>query len=351
MFKFNSYIALLLFVMLLSCGKNSTEPNNDTKDTDEPVFLPQNGTWQTIQSPTSKDLQNIVFSSSQVGWANSLGTVIKTTDGGASWQTIKEITTPPYLNSIQFLNDQIGWVGTSDSLILKTTDGGTTWTTISVPERGCQIVTFINKNVGWVGGWGSGILKTEDAGTTWTKQLDIGEWERIQDIFFIDELNGWATCLYYWYGTGPEPEVTITDGYVFKTTDGGQNWIKIELNNDPFAISSIHFFDNNAGILNANGIKKSSDSGLSWHDTNSIQSSDAVFFIDNQYGWISGYDTNSNVFTIGVTTNGGETWEYMNDVIQDVSHKINSIFFHDSTNGWAVGNTGTILKYIPPVNN
>lgn len=59
-----------------------------------------------------------------LGWAVGVaGTIIKTTDGGTSWNEQTSGTTV-FLESVYFVDIQTGWVVGSNGTILKTTTGG-----------------------------------------------------------------------------------------------------------------------------------------------------------------------------------------------------------------------------------
>src|SRR5690606_4685286 len=78
---------------------------------------------------------------------------------------------------------------------------------------------FIDETTGWVSGTDF-IFKTTDGGVNWVQVLDANEildltstYIFIGDIYFTSQNNGWA------FGSVP----TIS-GYVLRTTDGGQSW-------------------------------------------------------------------------------------------------------------------------------
>jgi photosystem II stability/assembly factor-like uncharacterized protein len=94
-------------------------------------------------------------------------------------------------------------------------------------------------------------------------------------------------------------------------------------------------------------IIKTTDAGINWSVThyNGGITSDlySVFFIDLNTGWAAGEHGK-----ILKTINGGISWSVL---MTDDSLTINGLFFHDSQNGWAIGNKihlgiqkGVILK-------
>ena len=278
-----------------------------------------------------------------------------------------------YLSQIFFVNENIGWIHDSRN-IYNSTDGGYNWS-IQMTQDSYIISKFyfIGEQIGWYtytanDGSGGGIYKTIDGGFTWNLQFTTGQDVSLGDIQFIDSLNGW--CVGIW-SLGP--------GYFYKTTDGGENWHHtLGPTNLPFSLS---FINNTTGWVAGSTIQKTTDSGANWVQQYNIDPKFFTYihfnnvnlgwaisrgwwlgteiykttnggqlwtlhsnlpiskmtFIDEQYGWaLSNY-------SILHSSNGGDDW-----VIQYVNNLkyLRSIFFIDSLNGWAVGDSGTILKTV-----
>jgi photosystem II stability/assembly factor-like uncharacterized protein len=56
--------------------------------------------------------------------ANNNGKIYRSDDGGSSWKTFN---CGIQISSIEFINSKVGYAGGSSTYILKTTDGGQTW--------------------------------------------------------------------------------------------------------------------------------------------------------------------------------------------------------------------------------
>ena len=92
--------------------------------------------WQLTPTGSAARLRGLSVVSSSVVWASgSLGTVLRTTNGGATWQSVG----PPGTSNLQFRDIEafdantalILSIGTgTDSRIYRTTDGGQTWTLV-----------------------------------------------------------------------------------------------------------------------------------------------------------------------------------------------------------------------------
>lgn len=162
---------------------------------------------------------------------------------------------------------------------------------------------FVDKDNGWAVGLSGTIIKTNDAGKTWQIQ-NSNVTTPIVDVFFIDKNFGWAI-------TYPSTPPFGTD--VLITTNGGNEWIKRDSLFLNKFMTCIYFFDRLNGLIGGNGVAKTSDGGLSWHQTN-IDST-GLFYLPiydfNFYNKNLGYACGGTIDVAGViwkTTNGGENW-------------------------------------------
>lgn len=108
----------------------------------------------------------------------SLGTMMKTTDGGANWSHLM-LNLPLYyapqgVLAIHFFNERKGIVGGSKGgnkrsyAVLVTTDGGETWdTTKFVFPYTVNTIAFADSVRGFIGDAAGNIYSTTDGGTTW----------------------------------------------------------------------------------------------------------------------------------------------------------------------------------------
>ncbi|MFC2085364.1 T9SS type A sorting domain-containing protein [Bacteroidota bacterium] len=166
-------------------------------------------------------------------------------------------------------------------------------------------------------------------------------------LFFILQINvytQWSEQYYnfnvYFYavsfwdnnqGYAVGENTSYTSGKVFRTTNGGDDWIDVPgEGNTLYAVCSPAF---NIGIATGafGTIIKTTDGGSSW--TSRISGTDrslrAVFFMNENIGMIVGSSS-----TFLKTTDQGETW-----VPKPCSAIENfyDVYFADSTHGWAVG--------------
>ena len=86
-----------------------------------------NGTWVTQTSGVDTNLVDIAFPTPSVGWVvGESGTVLRTTDGGATWKRIS-IPTRADLVLVVASAELSAQVVTRDGRTLTTTDGGKSW--------------------------------------------------------------------------------------------------------------------------------------------------------------------------------------------------------------------------------
>jgi photosystem II stability/assembly factor-like uncharacterized protein len=184
--------------------------------------------------------------------AMASGGVWKTTNGGTTWtpvfdeqpvSTIGDVTVAPS-------DPSIVWVGTGEpnnrqssswgNGVYKSTDAGKTWQHMGLAEThhiGRIVIHPTNPDVLYVAAvgrlWGPsrerGVYKTTDGGRTWTNVLYINEDTGVVDIAMDQQSPGTLLAAAYqrrrtvfgFNGSGPH-------GGIYRTTDGGATWKKIE---------------------------------------------------------------------------------------------------------------------------
>jgi photosystem II stability/assembly factor-like uncharacterized protein len=255
------------------------------------IIRSEDGGWQwTERLESSGYIVDIDFVDENEGYAisNNSDLYYKTTDGGKNWSWV--LLTHPECYDICFLNRDTGFIAgniTSNEGILKTTDGGATWDTIS-PGHLQNIygniydIDFASPTVGymtgeiWVTGriWPGKVMKTVDGGDNWfSLGLDI-DCEEMKDIEIIDENTV--------YVTGCD--------FILKTENGGESWSYLNLpNENTINFNSVSFVNENLGFAVGSGeeetILKTTNAGVSWEILESptpVNLTRATFFNENQ---------------------------------------------------------------------
>jgi len=137
------------------------------------------------------------FLNSTLGWALTAypSSLYKTNNGGNNWTRIGYVSAP-ITPKMLFITPQIGWLYKGEN-ILKTIDGGANWVDRSVPlwgsANGPTVHFFVDENIFYVITNNVGrtfYYKSNDAGLTIQKEYI--NYQRIYDLFFINENIGWA---------------------------------------------------------------------------------------------------------------------------------------------------------------
>lgn len=290
--------------------------------------------WQQLNSGVNNYLQDVYFISRDTGWAVGYqGAILKTTNGGLSW-SIQNVTTNENLLSVNFIDNNYGWVGCSNGKILKTTNGGQNWQIISTNFNEIYSIWFLNNNLGFAlssyitNYYRTGsVIKTTDGGSSWTSVYNNYDFGLI-DLFFHKE-RGWAVG---------------TNGFIVATSDSGRTWAQLNYFTDHW-LYDVFFIDKSTGWavggnVNTEVIFKTTDGGLNWINQRSSSQYkwlNGVYFINKNIGWACGYNG-----VILKTSNGGASWIRENIA---TTRYLRKVVFPDTTVGYIVGEGGTILKH------
>ncbi|MBI5728474.1 MAG: hypothetical protein HY984_01830, partial [Candidatus Magasanikbacteria bacterium] len=160
-------------------------------------------TWTSLSTPSPKTgFMNFV--GSNYGWlVGSSSTVFFTNDGGNSWQPQTPSTNQTYVDfhKVKIINQNVGWIvgvdtRSSAGVILKTTNGGVTWQEQqSNSPDALYGLYFQDVDTGWVAGGNVNarrprLIKTTDGGQTWIPQ-NVSVSSSLADILFTTSDEGW----------------------------------------------------------------------------------------------------------------------------------------------------------------
>ncbi len=188
--------------------------------------------------------QSVVYASG-TNFPNRPARMMRTVDGGASWQAWDMSAHATLLVDTYFTDADHGWVvggkaamhspanptrNDVRAVVLRTEDGGNTWVN-KVASLGAELplgewgwkIQFLNDRVGYVAleSFTRGaILKIADGGDSWTR-IDINDPQgnvNLEGVGFVDESTGWVGG--WGVPTVGDPEA----GFSSATTDGGKTW-------------------------------------------------------------------------------------------------------------------------------
>jgi photosystem II stability/assembly factor-like uncharacterized protein len=211
------------------------------------------------------------------------GRILRTVDGGEHWHTAYHAGR--FLLDLHFVDERHGWaVGSSG--VLRTTDGGATWEpqqrTEEEPQVTGRAVRFLDRELGWVVGSNGSIHHTADGGNSWRRlrQAQSGE-PNFEALCFVDAHRGW---------------VAGEDGVVLHSVDGGWTWSR-QITATHAYLTGIHFFDRQTGW--AVGYRRDNSTSVLLHTTNGGttwthhrrvegQALQALAFVGREHGWAVG---------------------------------------------------------------
>lgn len=181
--------------------------------------------------------------------------VIKSNDGGDTWQHIDMLPQAWCLVDVMFFNEQVGLVAggaatdNTGASIFRTVDGGATWTEVFSTGTGYEWFwklqspdgVHVHASVQSLSSLQPHVARSSDAGQTWTLEtispLDAG----LQGIGFVSQQEGWAG-----------------DQHLFHTTDGGETWVQVPPIN---GFNRLHRVNDQLAFAGGNGIFRYSTGG------------------------------------------------------------------------------------------
>ncbi|KAB1155097.1 YCF48-related protein [Flavobacterium luteum] len=306
--------------------------------------------WRPLTSIVSNGnnqrFDDVFFLNKDLGWAlnGSNAGVYKTTDGGDTWKIQLSELTPAlpgnyYFRNIEFLNENIGFLGTLNGVFFKTIDGGTNWTIITNfstnPPAICGLDAVGLSTIYGCGAYFSPayIIKSIDSGQTW-QYIDMSTYANaLVEILFQDENIGFAS--------GKNDK----GGMILKTIDGGITWEEVYNTSIPGEyVWKLELLPTNSDIVfgaveSVAPLKgkfvKSIDNGISWISKEMPYTSiQAVGFITENHGWMGGYTEAVTSMPFLETTDGGATWNEIG-----VGSNLNRIFIFSDQLAYASGTT------------
>ena len=319
-------------------------------------------TWQLTDTGVTAQFRGLAPVSDRVAWvAGTAGTILRTVDGGRSWQQVS----PPGAAELQFRDIEafdarravaltIG-EGT-DSRIYTTSDGGRSWTESfrnDEPTAFYDCLTFTDRRHGLalsdpVGGKFR-ILATSDGGRTWAVRPTTGMPDALPGEFAFAASG---TCLVSadrwgagraWFATGGAERARV-----FATTDNGRTWRVTDspLPSGPSAgIYSLAFRDPRHGIAVGgdyavpasapDGSATSRDGGRTW-TTSAVVPGEYRSGVD----WVGAGPVALTVGPTGsdVSTDGGRTWRRFD------TGSFDAVLCAPDRSCWASGTQGRVAK-------
>jgi photosystem II stability/assembly factor-like uncharacterized protein len=232
------------------------------------------------------------------------------------------------LRGMSAVSERVVWASGSASTVLRTRDGGSTWQKLFVTDEQLDFrdIDAFDANVAYVLSIGNGpasrIYKTVNGGSTWALQF-----KNEDPKAFYDAMTFWDANHGLVIGDSIEGQF-----YILITTNGGSNWSPIPTKSLPAALpnegafaasgSNIALFGKTHAWIGTGAAAKArvlrtDDAGRSWSISETplkaTQSSGifSIAFRDKEHGVIVGGDYSKEseaVDNVAITSDGGVSW-------------------------------------------
>lgn len=293
--------------------------------------------WFEQISGTTSELWGVTALSATEAWAcGRYGTLLHSTDGGQVWQLVPLTGVGPYdyVYRVRFATATIGYVATSVGLF-RTVDGGTTWAKVPATMSGRGLEVF---DASTVLVSGSSVRSTTDGGATATAAATN---------LTLSGLSAVSPSILFGY----------VGNTVYKTMSGGTSWSPTvapsldvgysDLPNAVYAESADHCLV--AGSYLSGGVRRQAlaetlDGGGSWSYlyTGQAPGSTAYYGLRAVAPFGTGWCA-VGVGGIAMQASASAAWQY----VSLPSCALVDVHFVGTGVGWAVGEDGKILKYVP----
>lgn len=218
--------------------------------------------------------------------------LIRTENGGATWDTIFKRQTPftGNMDKGHFIHAKTGWVIGLAGRIYKTTDSAVTWTAQPyVRTKDYYCVRALNADTLMVGG-NRILLRSYNGGATWDSIY--GGTAIIRDIYYLNK----------------DTVFFVATNQVYKSTNGGITWVATP-SNISSVLYSICFTSKDTGFVcgSSGRIARTYNGGTTWTQVTVSVSSSADLMAIRFNGKV-GITVGSGNGEYALTTNGGVSW-------------------------------------------
>jgi photosystem II stability/assembly factor-like uncharacterized protein len=251
--------------------------------------------WKELSTYTDKTVTQLCFSNDNFGVGLvSIGSIIRTTDAGNNWYEINVVTDENFTSCFALTNTEV-FVGRNR--FFKSTDGGDSFTELGQNQINYSssifAIHFFNKELGVIVKGGS-VYKTTDGGSNWLAKYPQYGFANHLEVIKNQTL----------YIAGGNTYDNITFGEMHKSDDLGETWIKLSLPNEiqQSEITSIDFLTHEIGNeFQYGGIR---DIALENGNTGYLTTNNSIYKTTNGgISWLLHHQSTSELYYFEKTTN------------------------------------------------
>jgi photosystem II stability/assembly factor-like uncharacterized protein len=145
-------------------------------------------------------------------------------------------------------------------MILRTTDGGKTWQQVrtDAAQWSLMSVYFRDANNGWTVGFSGQIFRSRDGGVTWTAQTSPVR-SSLSSVLFDSANHGWITA----------------DDTLLTSADGGESWKSVKIDGQLFLCQLITV-DGSVWAIGQLGVLRQTGPSSAWKKIESLVPDDPL---------------------------------------------------------------------------
>ena len=290
--------------------------------------------WSTLNSGSENFLEGVSAVNEFIVWVcGSDGTILRTINGGETWENAGDNKLTESIHNIFGWDDQLAFCS-SGSSVYRTSDGGNSWTEVLSNRRFINSIWMNDENNGYCFGDPDGgywdLLTTSDGGVTWNtlSSLAANDGELgVNNSLFVNGND-------IYFGT--------MSGYkICHSTDGGNSWA---YQITPNSLSAAIWFNKyGKGMEGGDDLAQTVDGGNNW----SLISHPHIGGIFAITGRINEWWYESGGMIL-YSSDNGTNWEPQYTPTNTIRYFVQSRNIINYFTIWEVGWGGEIAEYLTP---
>ncbi|MBE2190493.1 MAG: T9SS type A sorting domain-containing protein [Candidatus Kapabacteria bacterium] len=273
-------------------------------------------------------LYSIDFNGYSEGIAVGSTSVLKTTNFGENWVRMSKTKTDNVICELMILDSNRVFAVGENGMILFTQNQGTDWNKInSGTIKQLNSICNVGDNKLFCVGDEGAIIYSTNNGLNWTDK-SFSSIENIKDIAFLNITTGYLAS---------SINISSQSG-IYKTTNGGINWVLKTSNNNFNALQVIDSMKCYGVCRSTSHFIKTTNGGVNWIFKSMTNTGwmESIYFLNENTGFIGGFYGH-----IYKTSDSGNNWVLQN--LWSTDEDINDICFVNENIGYAVSEWGKFL--------